>query len=288
MSHALWVLREVGPLNTRSKDSLLKATLQAPALPAIFLLFPRTRFPALPSAPFAEELPELPVLPGETGHLLPEEREPLKTACFPKQMRHNNDRAVLTRLPHPVRHNRNVCFITDISELELPKRENTYGARSTHMVSNMCLCVCVCVCVFIAFVCVCVHSCTCLLECKCIPQSARPSHSSARPCHSPCIHQAVVHHIYCALFCHCARMSQNSIMAPDITESIQWVRLVLLFADISFASSLSLVVFESDADKPDSNLQFVFMLHENNPESNRHTRSPPIDSDVSNVDLKFH
>ena len=153
MSHALWMLREVGPLNTRSKDSLLKAVLKAPALPAIFLLFPRTRFPALPSAPFAEELPELPVLPGQIGHLLPEEREPLKTACFLKQMRHKNDRAVLTRLPHPVRHNRSACFITEIFELELPKRENTYGARSTHVVSNVCvcvflrLCVCVCVCV---------------------------------------------------------------------------------------------------------------------------------------------
>ena len=148
MSHALWMLREVGPLNTRSKDSLLKAALKAPVLPAIFLLFPCTRFPALPSAPFAEELPELPVLPGQIGHLLPEEREPLKTACFPKQMRHKNDRAVLTRLPHPVRHNRSACFITEIFELELPKSENTYGASSTHVVANVCVCV-------LAFVCVC-------------------------------------------------------------------------------------------------------------------------------------
>ena len=88
-----------------------------------------TRFPALPSAPFAEELPELPELPvlsGQIGHLLPEEWEPLKTACFPKQMRHKNDRAVLTRLPHPVRHNRSACFITEIFELELPKSENAY------------------------------------------------------------------------------------------------------------------------------------------------------------------
>ena len=145
MPHALWVLREVGPLNTRSKDSLLKAILKAPALPAIFLLFPRTRFPALPSAPFAEELP------GRIGHLLPDEREPLKTACFPKQMRHKNDRAVLTRLPHPVRHNRSACFITEIFELELPKSENTYGARSTHVVPNVCVYVCV-----LAFVCMCV------------------------------------------------------------------------------------------------------------------------------------
>ena len=122
MSHELWVLREDGPLNTRSKDSLLKVALKAPALPAIFLLFPRTRFPALPNAPFAEELPELPLLPGQIGHLLPEEREPLKTACFLKQMRHKNDRAVRTRLPHPVRHNRSACFITEIFELELPKR----------------------------------------------------------------------------------------------------------------------------------------------------------------------
>ena len=118
MSHALWVLREVVPLNTRSKDSLLKALLKAPALPAIFLLFPRTRFPPLPSAPFAEEL-----------HLLPDEREPLKTACFLKQMRHKNDRAVLTRLPHPVRHKRSACFITEIFELKLPKRENTYDGK---------------------------------------------------------------------------------------------------------------------------------------------------------------
>ena len=67
-------------------------------------------------------------------------------------------------------------------------------------------------------------------------------------------------------------------MAPDITESIQWVRLVLLFADISFASSLPLVVFESDANKSDSDPQLFFMLHENNSENNPHTRSPPIDS----------
>ena len=198
MSHALWVLREVGPLNTRSKDSLLKVVLKAPALPAIFLLFPRTRFPALPSAPFAEELP------GPIGHLLPEEREPLKTACLPKQMRHKNDRAVLTRLPHPVRHNRSACFITEIFELELPKRENTYGARSTHVVSN----VCVCVCVFLRL-CVCVRLRTCLLVCKCIPQSAYPCPSSARPCHPPRIHQAVVHHMYCAFFCHCTRRSKK-------------------------------------------------------------------------------
>ena len=151
MSHALWMLREVGPLNTRSKDSLLKVVLKAPALPAIFLLFPRTRFPALPSVPFGEELP------GRIGHLLPDEREPLKTACFLKQMRHKNDRAVLTRLPHPVRHNRSACFITKIFELELPKNENTYRAESTLVISHMCvcvlalflrMCVCVCVCAF--------------------------------------------------------------------------------------------------------------------------------------------
>ena len=150
MSHALWMLREVGPLNTRSKDSLLKAVLKAPVLPAIFLLFPRTRFPALCSVPFAEELP------GRIGNLLPDEREPLKTACFLKQMRHKNDRAVLTRLPHPVRHNRSACFITEIFELELPKSENTYGARSTHVVSNVCVCVCV---LAFVYVCVCVRAC---------------------------------------------------------------------------------------------------------------------------------
>ena len=147
MSHALWMLREVGPLNTRSKDSLLKAALKAPALPAIFLLFPRTRFPALPSVPFGEELP------GRIGHLLPDEREPLKTACLRKQMRHKNDRAVLTRLPHPVRHNRSACFIAEIFELELRKKGNIYGARSTHVVSNVCVCVCSCVCVCV-FICV--------------------------------------------------------------------------------------------------------------------------------------
>ena len=200
------MLREVGPLNTRSKDSLLKAILKAPAVPAIFLLFPRTRFPALPSAPFAEELPELPMLPGQIGHLLPEEREPLKTACFPKQMRHKNDRAVLTRRPHPERHNRSACFITEIFELELPKSENTHGARSTHVVSNVCVCVCVCVC---SCVCVCVCVRTCLLVCKCIPQSAYPCPSSARPCHPPRIHQAVVHHMYCAFFCPCTRRSKK-------------------------------------------------------------------------------
>ena len=145
MSHALWMLREVGPLNTRSKDSLLKAVLKAPVLPAIFLLFPRTRFPALSNAPFAEELP------GRIGHLLPDEREPLKTACFLKQMRHKNDRAVLTRLPHPVRHNRSACFIAEIFELELPKREKP-TEPGQHMWFQMCVCVCVflrlCMCVF--------------------------------------------------------------------------------------------------------------------------------------------
>ena len=141
MSHALWMLREVGPLNTRSKDSLLKAVLKAPVLPAIFLLFPRTRFPALPSVPFGEELP------GRIGHLLPDEREPLKTACLRKQMRHKNDRAVRTCLPHPVRHNRSACFITEIFELELLKRENSYGAKSTHFFLT-CVCFCVCLCVF--------------------------------------------------------------------------------------------------------------------------------------------
>ena len=151
----------------------------------------------------------------------------------------------------------------------------------------MCVCVlaflCVCVCV-----CVCVRLRTCLLECKCIPQSACPCHSSARPCHPPRIHQDVVHHMSCAFFCHCTRKSQNSRMACDIRESIQWVRFALLFADISFASSLSLVVFESYASKPNSNSQFVFMLHGNNPKNNPHTRSPPIYSEVSNGDLEFH
>ena len=149
MSHALWMLREVGPLNTRSKDSLLKAVLKAPVLPAIFLLFPRTRFPALSSAPFAEELP------GRIGHLLPDEREPLKTACFLKQMRHKNDRAVLTRLPHPVRHNRSACFIAEIFELELPKRENI-TEPGQHMWFQMCVCVCV---LAFVYVCVCVRAC---------------------------------------------------------------------------------------------------------------------------------
>ena len=147
-------------------------------------------------------------MPGPIGHLLPEEREPLKTACLPKQMRHKNDRAVLTRLPHPVRHNRSACFITKIFELELPKSENTYRAESTLVISHMCVCV-------LAFlrmcVCVCVRSRTCLLECKCIPQSARPYHSSARPCHPPRIHQDVVHHMSCAFFCHCTRKSQKLI-----------------------------------------------------------------------------
>ena len=80
-------------------------------------------------------------------------------------------------------------------------------------------------------------------------------------------------------------------MACDIRESIQWVPFALLFADISFTSSLPLVVFESDASKPskpDSNLQFVFMLYGNNSKNNPHTRSPPIYSEVSNGDLKFH
>ena len=148
---------------------------------------------------------------------------------------------------------------------------------------------CVCVCVFLRLcVCVCVRLRMCLLECKCMPQSAHSCPSSMYPCHSPRIHQAVVHHMYCAFFCQCTRRSKKSIMACDIRESIPWVRFALLFADISFASSLLLVVFESDASKPDSNSQFVFMLHRNNHKNNPHTRSPPIDSEVSNVDLKFH
>ena len=77
-------------------------------------------------------------------------------------------------------------------------------------------------------------------------------------------------------------------MACDIRESIPWVRFALLFADISFASSLPLVVFESDASKLDSNSQIVFVLHRNNHENNPHPLSPPIDSEVSNLDLKFH
>ena len=77
-------------------------------------------------------------------------------------------------------------------------------------------------------------------------------------------------------------------MACDIRESIQWVRFALLLADISFASSWLLVVFESDASKPDSNSQFVLMLHGNKSKNNPRTRSPPIDSEVSNGDLKFH
>ena len=149
------------------------------------------------------------------------------------------------------------------------------------------MCVCVCVFVYVC-VCVCVRSRTCLLECKCIPQSARPCHSSARPCHPPRIHQDVVHHMSCAFFCHCTRKSQNSRMACDIRESIQWVRFAFLFADISFASSLSLVVFESDASKPDSNPQFVFTLHKNNHKNNPHTQPPHIDSEVANGDLEFH
>ena len=273
------MLREVGLLNTRSKDSLLKVVLKAPALPAIFLLFPRTRFPALPSAPFGEELP------GPIGHLLPEEREPLKTACLPKQMRHKNDRAVLTRLPHPVRHNRSACFITEFFELELPKSDNTHRARSTHVVSNARVCVCVCV---LAFVCVCAF--------------AFVAYWYASVDHNPRIHvhPPRVRATLCAfikLWCiTCIALSfvnalagpKKSIMACDIRESIPWVRFALLFADISFASSLLLVVFESDASKPDSNSQFVFMLHRNNHKNNSHTRSPPIDSDVSKVDLKFH
>ena len=183
---------------------MLKVTLKAPAPPAIFFLFPRTRHPALLGGSFAEELLELPVLPGQTGTLLPEKWEPLKAACFPKQMPHKNDRAVLTRLPHPVRKNCSACFITEIFELEMPSKESTYGARSTHMASNVCVC---------AFSRLCVYSRTCLLECTFIPQSARPCSTSARLCHHPRTHQAVAHHMYCALFCHCICRSQISIKA---------------------------------------------------------------------------
>ena len=145
----------------------------------------------------------------------------------------------------------------------------------------MCMCVCL-------RYCVCVCSRTCLLECKCIPQSARPCHSSARPCHPPRIHQDVVHHMSCAFFCRCTRKSQNSRMACDIRESIQWVWFAFLFADISSASSLSLVVFESDTSKLDSSPQLVFMLHENNLKNNPQSRPSPIDSEVLNGVLKFH
>ena len=44
---------------------------------------------------------------------------------------------------------------TEIFEVELPKSENTHGARTTHVVSNVCVCVCSCVCVC---VCVCVRA----------------------------------------------------------------------------------------------------------------------------------
>ena len=199
MSHTIWVLREDDPLNTCSKDSLLKATLKAPAVPAIFLLFPRTRFPALCNAPFAEELPELPVLPRRIGYLLPEEREPLKTACFAKQMRHKNDRAVLTRRPHPVRHNRSACFITEMFGLELPKiskylrsQANTCGFKCVYMRVGACICVCVSVFTHVP-----------VGMQKCILQSSSLCPSSARPCHPLRIHQAVVHHMYCAFFCYC-------------------------------------------------------------------------------------
>ena len=122
-----------------------------------------------------------------------------------------------------------------------------------HMWFQMCVCVCSCDCV-----CVCVRLRTCLLECKCMPQSAHPCPSSTCPCHPPRIHQAVVHHMYRAFFGHCTRRSQNSIMACDIREFIPWVRFALLLADISFAFSLPLVVFEPDASKPDSVKQASF------------------------------
>lgn len=97
-------------------------------------------------------------------------------------------------------------------------------------------------------------------------------------------------HITCIahFLCHCTRRSQNAIMACDTRESIQWMWFAFLFADISFASSSPLIVFESDASKPDSNPQFVLMLHENNTENDPHTRSPPINQEVSNSGLKFH
>ena len=77
-------------------------------------------------------------------------------------------------------------------------------------------------------------------------------------------------------------------MACDMRESIHWVRFAFLFADISFSSSLSLVVFESDTSYLNLSPQLVFMLHGNNLKNNPQTRPPPIDSEVSNDDLKFH
>ena len=116
-------------------------------------------------------------MPGPIGHLLPEEREPLKTACFPKQMRHKNDRAVLTRLPHPVRHNRSACFITKIFELELPKSENTYRAESTLVISHVCVCV-------LAFLCMCV--CVCVRSRTCLACTARRASMWSRAAQHEC------------------------------------------------------------------------------------------------------
>ena len=71
-----------------------------------------------------------------SGCLLPEEREPLETACFKKHLRHRNDRAVPTRRPHPVRHSRGACFITVNFER---RKERTYGAMTTCCVCRACI-----------------------------------------------------------------------------------------------------------------------------------------------------
>ena len=70
------------------------------------------------------------------------------------------DRAVLTHRPHPARHNRSACFITKIFELELPKSENTYRAKSTLVISHVCVCVCLRLCVCVC-ACVCVRARAC-------------------------------------------------------------------------------------------------------------------------------
>ena len=144
----------------------------------------------------------------------------------------------------------------------------------------------------LAFLCMCVCACVCVRARAC--WNANVYHNPRVHIIPPRIHDTRLAFIkmWCiTCLAHSfviALTSPKTRMACDVRESIQWVRFAFLFADISFAPSLPLVVFESDASKPDSNSQFVFMLHGNNPKNNPHTRSPPIDSEVSNGDLKFH
>ena len=137
--------------------------------------------------------------------------------------------------------------------------------------------------------CVCLCSCVCVCVCVCVraywyASVYRNPHIHVHPPRVRATLRAFIK-LWCVTciahsFVIAFAGPKNSIMVCDIGESIPWVQFSLLFADISLASSLLLVIFESNASKPDSNSQFVFMPHRNNHKNNPHTRSPPIDSEV--------